>query len=257
MPNEGVRRLTVTAVPGIPDIQPGDDLNAIIPNTLETQDLVPEAGDIFVVAQKIVSKAEGCYRDLREVSPSPRARELAAAVNKDPRLVELILAESAEVLRHAPGVLIVVHRLGYVLANAGIDASNLDRGDDVVLLLPEDPDRWCRDFRAAVNARFGADVGVIVADSLGRAWRNGTVGTALGAAGLAALADLRGRADLQGRALRVTEIGLGDELAAAASILMGQADEGLPVCLIRGVPYPAADGSGQDLIRARERDLFR
>lgn len=257
MKNEAVRRLTVTAVPGIPAIQPGDDLPGIILDTLEAHDLTPQTGDVVVVAQKIVSKAEGQYRDLRDVVPSAQARELADAVNKDPRLVELVLSESSEVLRHRADVLIVVHRLGYVLANAGIDASNLDRGDDVVLLLPEDPDRWCRDFRDAVKARFGVEVGVIVADSLGRAWRNGTVGTALGAAGLAALADLRGRSDLRGRPLRVTEIGLGDEIAAAASILMGQADEGLPVCLVSGVPYAAADGSGQDLIRAKERDLFR
>lgn len=255
--SEPGRRLTVAAIPQIPAIQPGDDLPTIILDALESHDEIPETGDVLVVAQKIVSKAEGRYRDLRDVGPSARAVELSESVDKDPRLVELILSESSEVLRYRRDVLIVVHRLGYVLANAGIDASNLDRGEDIVLLLPEDPDRWCGDMRAALKNRFGAEVGVIMNDSLGRAWRNGTVGTALGAAGLPALADLRGQKDLQGRTLRVTEIGLGDELAAAASILMGQADEGLPVCLIRGLPYPAAEGTGQDLVRSRERDLFR
>lgn len=256
MPDPG-RRLTVSAIPGIPAIQPGDDLPQIVLDALESHDEIPQTGDVLVVAQKIVSKAEDRYRDLRDVRPSEKAKELADAVDKDPRLVELILSESSEVLRYRGGVLIVAHRLGYVLANAGIDASNLDRGDEIVLLLPEDPDHWCRNLRRAVKDRFGAEVGVIMNDSLGRAWRNGTVGTALGAAGLPALADLRGQKDLQGRSLRVTEIGLGDELAAAASILMGQADEGLPLCLIRGLPYPAADGSGRDLVRAKELDLFR
>lgn len=256
MPDPG-RRLTVSAIPGIPAIQPGDNLPQIILDGLESHGEIPRTGDVLVVAQKIVSKAEDRYRDLRDVKPSEKAKELASAVDKDPRLVELILSEASGVLRYRSGVLIVVHRLGYVLANAGIDASNLDRGDEIVLLLPDDPDHWCRNLRRAVKDRFGAEVGVIMNDSLGRAWRNGTVGTALGAAGLPALADLRGQKDLQGRPLRVTEIGLGDELAAAASILMGQADEGLPVCLIHGLPYPAADGSGQDLVRAKELDLFR
>lgn len=257
MTNDAPERMTVTAVAGIPAIQPGDDLSAILLDAFEANGETPGDGDVIVVAQKIVSKAEGRYRDLADVAPSPRALELAEAAEKDPRLVELVLSESQKVLRHAPGVLVVVHRLGYVLANAGIDASNLDRDVNTVLLLPEDPDRWCGEFRRDVDGRYGANVGVIVNDSLGRAWRNGTVGVALGAAGLPALVDLRGQADLFGRPLRVTEVGVADELAAAASIMMGQAGEGRPACLIRGFPYPLADGDGGDLIRPENRDLFR
>lgn len=257
MKDDAPQRMTVTAIAGIPAIQPGDELSSILLDAFEANGETPVDGDVIVVAQKVVSKAEGRYRNLADVDPSPRAKQLAEAVEKDPRLVELVLSESHEVLRQAPGVLVVVHRLGYVLANAGIDASNLDREADTVLLLPEDPDRWCRDFRRDVRARFGAEVGVIVNDSLGRAWRNGTVGVALGAAGLPALVDLRGHADLFGRPLRVTEVGVADELAAAASIMMGQASEGRPACLIRGFPYPLVGGGGGDLIRPADRDLFR
>lgn len=257
MTNETPARLSVTALAGVPEIQPGDDLTAILFDTFDASSEKPTAGDVVVVAQKIVSKAENRYRSLDDVTPSARAVELAQAVNKDPRLVELILSESSEVVRYRTDVLVVAHRLGYVLANAGIDSSNLDRGEDTVLLLPEDPDRWCREFRAAVRARFGVDVGVMVNDSLGRAWRNGTVGTALGAAGIPTLLDLKGEKDLFGRAMRVTEVGIADEIAAAASLMMGQAGEGRPVCLVRGLPYARTDGAGRDLIRPKEADLFR
>ena len=257
MTNETPARLSVTALEGVPAIQPGDDLVSIILDTFDANGPALADGDVVVVAQKIVSKAEDRYRALGDVTPSARAVELAAAVNKDPRLVELILGESTEVVRHRRDVLVVAHRLGYVLANAGIDSSNLDRGEETVLLLPEDPDRWCRHFRAAVESRFGVDVGVIVNDSLGRAWRVGTVGTALGAAGVPAVLDLRGDRDLFGREMRVTEVGIADELAATASLLMGQAGEGRPVCVIRGLPYKRGDGAGRDLIRAKDTDLFR
>jgi coenzyme F420-0:L-glutamate ligase/coenzyme F420-1:gamma-L-glutamate ligase len=211
-----------------------------------------------VIAQKIVSKAEGRQVDLRTVTASERARQLAAEVDKDPRLVEWILSESTEVVRHRKGVLVVAHRSGTVLANAGIDASNVGPdGDDQVLLLPEDCDRSCRDIRAKLRAYTGIDAGVIIIDSLGRAWRNGTVGVALGAAGLPTLLDLRGQPDLFGRTLRTTQVGIADEIAAAASLLMGQADEGTPVALVRGLQLPEADGSANDLIRARALDLFR
>lgn len=254
--NDPPTQLTVTAIVGIPAIRTGDELTAILLDAMTAQGLAPRDGDVVVVAQKVVSKAEGRERDLRDVVPSPRAVELAAAVQKDPRLVELILQESQEVLRYREGVLIVVHRLGCVLANAGIDASNVG-GEDRVLLLPEDPDRWCAAFRDAVRALCGSDIGVIVNDSLGRAWRNGTVGIALGAAGVPALLDLRGREDLSGRALRITEVGLADELAAAASIMMGQAAESRPACVISGLPYPLREGNARELIRAKEKDLFR
>jgi coenzyme F420-0:L-glutamate ligase/coenzyme F420-1:gamma-L-glutamate ligase len=247
--------LVLTALPGIPIISAGDDLAAIILAALEQSDLTLATGDVLVLAQKIISKAEGCTVDLRTVVPSPRAVSLGEETQKDPRLVELILAESSEVLRHRPGVLIVVHRLGLVLANAGIDRSNV--GGDEVLLLPRDPDRSCAELRRAVGAATGVDVGVMIIDSIGRAWRNGTIGTAIGVAGLPGLLDLRGTPDLFGRALETTEVGLADELAAAASLVMGQAGEGRPVVLARGLGYGRRDGTAQELIRAREKDLFR
>ena len=249
--------LSVTALAGIPLVRAGDNVADLIVQGLAASSLKLARGDVIVIAQKIVSKAEGRQVDLRSVAPSARAEQLAAEVDKDPRLVELILRESSEVVRHRKGVLVVAHRCGAVLANAGIDASNVTGDDHHVLLLPADCNCSCRDIRARLAARTGVEVGVVIIDSLGRAWRNGTVGVALGAAGLPALLDLRGRPDLFGRTLRSTQVGLADEIAAAASLLMGQADEGTPVVLLRGLDLPAADGSADDLIRARELDLFR
>ena len=251
--------LRVVALAGIPQVQPGDDIAALILGGLKTSGLPLERGDILVIAQKIVSKAEGRLVDLATVTPSQRAQSLAAEVDKDPRLVELILRESTEVVRHRKNVLVVAHRNGYVLANAGIDASNVGTGDgdSHVLLLPEDCNRSCRDIRKRLADRTGVEIAVVINDSLGRAWRNGTVGTALGAAGLPALLDLAGTPDLYGRKLRTTEIGIADEIAAAASLLMGQAGEGTSAVLLRGLTLPARDGSAQDLIRPREIDLFR
>ena len=250
--------LSVSALAGIPLVRPGDNVADLILAGLAASGLSLVRGDVVVIAQKIVSKAEGRLVDLRTIAPSPRAKALAAEVDKDPRLVELILHESSEVVRYRRGVLVVAHRNGAVLANAGIDASNVGRdGDDHVLLLPEDCNRSCREIRARLAARTGVEAAVLIIDSLGRAWRNGTVGVALGAAGLPALLDLRGRPDLFGRTLRSTQVGLADEIAAASSLLMGQADEGTPVVLLRGLNLPAADGSADDLLRARERDLFR
>jgi coenzyme F420-0:L-glutamate ligase / coenzyme F420-1:gamma-L-glutamate ligase len=250
--------LVLTALSGIPMIEAGDDLAAIIVAALRDAGLALAAGDVLVLAQKIVSKAEGRLVDLGTIAPSARAVVLAKETGKDARLVELILAESTEVLRHRPGVLIVVHRLGLVLANAGIDRSNVsDDGSEQVLLLPRDPDRSCAKLRRAVAAATGAEVGVVIIDSIGRAWRNGTIGTAIGVAGLPGLLDLRGTPDLFGRPLETTEIGLADELAAAASLVMGQAGEGRPVVLARGLGYGRRDGTAGELIRAREKDLFR
>jgi coenzyme F420-0:L-glutamate ligase/coenzyme F420-1:gamma-L-glutamate ligase len=214
---------------------------------------------VLVVAQKIVSKAERRYVDLATIAPSPRALDLAQQVEKDARLVELILRESRRVIRYRRGVLIVEHRLGFVMANAGIDRSNIDPqvGTEPVLLLPADPDASAAALRDAIAARCGTAPGLVISDSFGRAWRNGTVGIALGAAGLPALMDLRGAPDLYGRALRVTETGFADEIAAAASLLMGQADEGMPVVLVRGLAWSAADRSAAQLIRPAEQDLFR
>ena len=241
---------------GIPPIAAGDDLADIVLAGLQKSDERLREGDVLVFAQKIVSKAEGRAVDLASVVPSTRALKLANETDKDARLVELILRESSEVLRHRPGLLIVVHRLGFILANAGIDRSNV--GDrDRVLLLPVDPDASAARIREDLRAKAGLDVVVMIIDSIGRPWRMGTVGTAIGASGIPALLDLRGRPDLHGRPLESTEIGLADELAAAASLAMGQADEGTPIVLARGVPYARREGSARELLRPKDMDLFR
>jgi coenzyme F420-0:L-glutamate ligase / coenzyme F420-1:gamma-L-glutamate ligase len=248
--------LVLTALPGIPLIAAGDNLAAVVVTSLRDAGLALATGDVLVLAQKIVSKAEGRSVDLATVTPSPRAVALAEETGKDARIVELILAESTEVLRHRPGVLIVAHKLGLVLANAGVDRSNVD-GREHVLLLPRDPDRSCAELRRAIAAATGVEVGVMIIDSIGRAWRNGTIGTAIGVAGLPGLLDLRGTPDLYGRPLETTEVGLADELAAAASLVMGQAGEGRPVVLARGLGYGRRDGAARELVRPREKDLFR
>ena len=248
------------ALPGLPLVEAGADVAALVATASAAAGEALADGDVVVIAQKIVSKAESRAVDLGAVTASARARELAAQVDKDPRLVELILSESSEVLRHRSGVLVVVHRLGMVLANAGIDSSNVGgkADEETVLLLPEDPDGTAARLRAAFAVRSGADVAVIISDSVGRAWRQGTVGIALGAAGLPALLDLRGRRDLFGRPLRVSEVGLADEIASAASLLQGQGDEGAPVVVVRGLDWQGAGkGTAADLIRPEAWDLFR
>jgi coenzyme F420-0:L-glutamate ligase / coenzyme F420-1:gamma-L-glutamate ligase len=252
-------RLSLTALPDVPEVRPGDDLAALILAGVARAGEQLLDGDIIVLAQKIVSKAEGRYVRLADVTPSARATELAEAARKDPRVVELMLQESREVVRHRPDVIVVEHRLGFVLANAGIDASNLEPAgeDERVLLLPRDPDGSAAVIRDRLEKATGTRLGVIINDSLGRAWRNGTIGTALGASGIPALLDLRGQPDRHGRTLRSTEVGVADEVAAAASLLMGQADEGRPIVIMRGFPYPPGEGSGQDLVRPRKLDMFR
>jgi len=258
------QQMRLFALPGLPEVHPGDDLGALIVAGLAAAAETVQAGDVVVIAQKIVSKAEGRLVALDSVQPSARARELAAQADKDPRLVELILQESTEVLRCRPGVIVVEHRLGFVMANAGIDQSNVQQaGAGTALLLPLDPDASCERIRTALLASTGAEVAVLVIDSHGRAWRQGTVGVTIGAAGMPALLDLRGRPDRHGRTLRVTEVGQADEVAAAASLLMGQADEGTPVVVVRGVPqmagipWGAGSGKARDLVRPREMDMFR
>jgi len=240
-------------------VQPGDDLARLIREALARAGTRLQPGDVLVVAQKVVSKSEGRHARLAEVTPSGQAREIAASTGKDARLVELILSESREVLRTRPNLVIVVHRLGYVMANAGIDASNVEaqEGDPRVLLLPRDPDASCRRLRDELARTAGVAPTVIINDSVGRAWRQGTVGTALGAAGLPALMDLRGQPDLFERPLQVTQVGLADEIAAAASLLQGQAAEGTPVVLVRGLDLPAAEGGADVLVRPAADDLFR
>jgi coenzyme F420-0:L-glutamate ligase / coenzyme F420-1:gamma-L-glutamate ligase len=251
--------LTLTAIPNIPQVRPGDDLAGILIAACEAGDVAPADHDVLVVAQKIVSKAEGRYVDLATVQPSQRAKDLAAEVEKDPRLVEVILRESTRVVRHRPGVLVVEHRLGLVMANAGIDRSNVDPalGGEPVLLLPEDPDASAARLRERLLSRFCKQLAVIVSDSFGRAWRRGTVGVALGAAGLPALIDMRGHPDLYGRALRVTETGFADEIAAAATLVMGEAAEAQPAVLVRGLSWPDAPSPAASLVRPADEDLFR
>lgn len=253
--------VTLTALPGIPLVRPGDDLAALILSSLALAGLALQKQDVIVLGQKIVSKAEGRLRNLAEVTPGEAARRLAAETDKDPRVVELVLAESRRVVRTRPGLIVVEHRLGFVCANAGIDHSNVAGEDDGaeawVLLLPEDPDASARKLRQRLFEATGAQVAVLIIDSHGRAWRMGTVGVVIGAAGFPCLLDLRGREDLFGFRLRVTEVGLGDEVAAAASMLMGQAAEGRPVVHIRGLVYPERDGSLGELLRPADQDLFR
>ncbi|MDL1911255.1 coenzyme F420-0:L-glutamate ligase [Chloroflexi bacterium CFX6] len=260
--------LTLTPLPGIPLIRHGDDLADILVKALNETGIQLQDGDILVLAQKIVSKAEGRTVNLATVTPSQRALELAEQTQKEARFIELVLRESNEVLRTRVGTIIVEHRLGFVCANAGIDHSNVDspllsgegpgvRSEDWVLLLPADPDLSSRKMRDAIQSKTGKGIGVLIIDSHGRAWRNGTVGVAIGIAGMPGLQDLRGEPDLFGYRLQITQVGVADELAAAASLVMGQAAEGTPVVHVRGFPYPLREGSLKELIRPKEQDLFR
>lgn len=261
-------KLAFTAVADFPMVEPGDDLAAQTLSALAAMDERLADGDVLVYAQKVVSKAEGRYLDLRRVTPSEEAKRLAAQVGKDPRKVQAVLDESRELVRQAPGVLIVEHRLGFVQANAGIDQSNLPpadcegaSADDLCLLLPEDPDASAAGLRARLSAATGAEVAVIINDSLGRAWRLGTVGHAIGVAGLTALEDYIGSQDLYGRELEVTQVAAADELAAGASLVMGQTTQRTPLVLVRGYsPQEPADPAMrgiQPLLRPRALDLFR
>jgi coenzyme F420-0:L-glutamate ligase/coenzyme F420-1:gamma-L-glutamate ligase len=261
-------QLQLIALSGFPLVEPGDDLARLIEDSLSVNQLTLEDGDVLVLAQKIVSKVEDRYVDLKQIEPTVEARELAAAVDKDPRIVSVILDESNAVVRHCPGVLIVEHRLGYVMANAGIDASNIQHADsqcgeervERVLLLPNNPDQFAADFAQHLLQTHGVKVAVIINDSVGRAWRNGTTGLALGAAGLAALDDRRGDKDLYGRTLQVTEVAVADQLASAAALLQGEGGEGKPVVLVRGYNFDSATercNGVSALLRDKERDLFR
>jgi coenzyme F420-0:L-glutamate ligase/coenzyme F420-1:gamma-L-glutamate ligase len=252
-------RLEAIALPGIPLVRPGDDLARLIEDALVRAELSFSTGDVLVVAQKIVSKAEDRFVRLETVRPSGKALRLAERAGKDARLVEVILSESQEVLRVRENLIVTRHRLGMVMANAGVDASNVEGAGEgeVVLMLPKEPDASCARLGKAL-VRDGCHVGVIINDSVGRAWRRGQVGTAIGCWGLDALQDLRGRPDLFGRQLQVSEAALADQLASLASLLQGQADEGRPVVLIRGgFANPGAGGTAADLIRPLEQDLFR
>jgi coenzyme F420-0:L-glutamate ligase/coenzyme F420-1:gamma-L-glutamate ligase len=251
--------ITYFAVAGIPLIKPGDDLARIIVDALHAGGLQLQPGDVVVIAQKIVSKAEDRYVELKDVQPSEQARALAEQIGKDPRYVEVVLSESAEVVRYRQNVLIVAHRLGFVMANAGIDQSNIRHaeGEERVLLLPRDPDGSAAALKARLDAAFDTHIGMIINDSFGRPWRNGVVGVALGVAGLPSLLDMIGKPDMFGRPMQMTEIAVADEIAAGASLLMGQAAEGLPVVVVRGLTFDAAARPASALVRPRERDMFR
>ena len=247
------------ALEGVPMVRPNDDLAAIVDDAIAAIGETLDDGDIIVVAQKIVSKAEGRIVDLRDIVPSDQAITLAKSVEKDPRHVEVILRESRAVVREKPGVLIVENNLGLIMANAGVDHSNFesDAPDETVLLLPADPDASAEQLRQGLAARMGASVGVIVNDSVGRPWRVGTTGLAIGVAGLPAVVDLRGDTDLYGRELRVSEQAVADELAAAASLLQGQGAEGKPVVLIRGFTSNAPKQPATAALQPAEQDMFR
>jgi coenzyme F420-0:L-glutamate ligase/coenzyme F420-1:gamma-L-glutamate ligase len=249
--------LALFALPGLPLIQPGDDLAAVIAAALARAEWALQAGDVLVITSKIVSKAEGRTARLADVTPGVEAQRLAAITGKDPRVVELVLRESSAVSRTGPNTLIVRHRLGFVSANAGIDQSNLNGGDDLVLLLPLDPDESARRLRDRLAELTGIAPAIVISDSHGRPFRLGNVGVAVGAAGLPALRDLRGQTDLFGRVLKISLQALGDEIASAANLLSGEGAEGLPVVLLRGLQFTPADGRAADLVRPLEQDLYR
>ncbi len=240
---------------GLPEVRPGDDLAALIVEAVRRQGMSLEGGDVLVVTQKVVSKAEGRLVNLREVEPSPYARELAARMGKDARLLEVILGESRRIVRQEGSVLITETKQGFVCANAGVDASNVG-GGEMVSLLPEDPDRSAEGIRAAIGEKLGVAVAVIVSDTFGRPWREGHTNVAVGLAGMSPFLDYVGQADPHGYVLRVSTMAVADELAGAAELVMGKLSR-VPVAIVRGFDYQRAEGSARQLIRPEERDLFR
>lgn len=253
--------LNLSPLVNIPLIRQGDNLADILLNSLAQTSLTLQDNDILVLAQKIVSKSEGRMVNLATITPSQRALDLAAQTEKDPRLIELILQESSEVMRVRKGVIVVEHKLGFVCANAGIDHSNVhgegNTNEEYVLLLPQNPDTSAKALRDEIKQKTGKRIGVMIIDSHGRAWRNGTVGICIGLSGIPALVDERGWQDLFGYTLKATIVGVADELAAAASLVMGQASEGTPAVHVRGFPYPLGEGSLTELIRPKQQDMFR
>jgi coenzyme F420-0:L-glutamate ligase / coenzyme F420-1:gamma-L-glutamate ligase len=252
--------LAFLPIAGMPEVNPGDDLVAVLERAfLVAGNPVLRAGDVLVLAQKIVSKAENRYVDLTTVEPSAEAQALAQRCRKDPRLVELVLRESTEVVRVAPDVLIVRHRLGFVVANAAIDQSNLPQGGERALLLPEDPDASAEDLRLRLERRFQNKSTVLISDSFGRPWRLGVCGVCVGCSGLLSLVDLRGTPDRHGRVLQATQLAIADQICAAATLVTGEAAEGIPAVIVRGVPekYLSASRGARDLLRPLAQDLFR
>ncbi len=250
-------KLIAYAIPGIPLIKADDDIIAIIIDRAAAAGIELRAGDTLVISSKIVSKSRGRVVALDGIKPSVEAETVAGETGKDPRLVELILRQSRRVSRKRLGVLVTEHHLGMVSANAGVDQSNIEMGDDMALLLPIDPDGAASDFRASIRRRLGIDLAIIISDTHGRPFRVGNVGVAIGAAGLPAVKDLRGKRDLYGRVLEVTQVAYADLVASAAHLLCGEADEGLPAVLLRGLDLEAPHGRAADLNRAAEHDLYR
>ena len=297
--NPSPRPLTLTPLAGIPIVREGDDVASLVGDAIGAAGIVPADFDVVVVTQKIVSKAEGRHVRLADVAPSPRAVELAASLGKDPRMIEIVLGESNEVVAHGQGVLITEHRSGHVMANAGVDRSNVGRpdagdpretprrlttkrlatlgnateiddeavgdeaageeapADDTVLLLPSDPDASAAALHRTLEARFGCRLAVVISDSVGRAWRHGVAGIAVGAAGLPSLVDLRGAPDLFGEPLKVTLTGFADQIASAANLVAGEGGEGVPAVHVRGLAWSGEPAPARALVRERERDLFR
>ena len=253
------RTLSIRPLQGLPRVKPGDDLGGLLLAALARAALVPKSQDILVIAQKIVSKAEGRIVDLATVTPSARAHELAGITGKDPRQMELVLQESEEVLRAKKNIIVVAQRLGLVMANAGIDRSNVEQGEtgERVLLLPLDPDASAARLKAQLEQHFGVALGVVITDSFGRAWRLGTTGIAIGAAGVPSIIDQRGQPDLNGRALEVTETAFADSVAAAAVLMMGEAAEGTPAALVSGLTWTAPEKPARALVRPKAEDMFR
>ena len=249
-----VQPLQIFPLAGLPEIAPGDRLGSLIVHAVHEAALAPQAGDIFVVAQKIVSKAEGQLVPLDSVDPSERAAQWAAQYGKDPRLIELVLQQARRIVRMERGVIVAETRHGFICANAGVDASNVPEG--TALVLPEDPDRSAQQLRDELSANFGVRVAVIVSDTFGRPWREGLVNVALGVAGIPAIVDYRGQCDASGKLLSATMIAVADEIASAAELVMGKTKR-TPVAVVRGAEWVGSGGTGRDLLRSPETDIFR
>ena len=255
-----ISKLEVSALNHVPSIKQGDDIAEIILKSMHKDSLQLEDNDIVVIAQKIISKAEGCLVDLESIAASSESIQIAERTDKDPRLVELIIQESKEIIRIEKGVIIVEHRLGHILANAGIDQSNIDhkRGKETVLLLPKNPNQSAKKIKEHIENQTSKTIGVIITDSMGRPWRLGTIGHAIGSSGVKTIVDLRQKGtDLFGRELQTTVIGLADQIASAATLIMGESNEGKPIVLVKGIDMPSDSDTVDDLIRPKEEDLFR
>lgn len=253
--------LIITPIYSIPDVKTGDDIAQILLKNLSYQGISLLERDILVITQKIISKAENRFIDLSTVTPSAEALKIADTSKKSPQMIELILRESRKIIRIAPQTIITEHNLGFICANAGIDHSNVSvnekKGEFWVLLLPKNPDASANKIRNFIRSKLGVNIGVMIIDSHGRAWRYGTVGTMIGTAGVPALVDLRGKKDLYGYELKITRVAAADELAGSASLIMGQSDENIPAVHVRGFPYALRDTSLNEVIRPEEKDLFR